>query len=518
MNTANPILPGFYPDPSWCRVGEDYWMVNSSFCTFPGLPLHHSRDLAHWTPVGHVLDRPSQLDLDGVAHSEGLFAPTIRHHKGTFYVICTNVGKHNTFVVTATDPRGPWSEPVWLDDAPGIDPSLFFDEDRAWYCGTRPAPEGQTYFGNWEVWAREFDPKTLQLTGPEFPLWRGALRDCVWPEGPHLYKEGDWYYLVLAEGGTGPEHAVSVARSRSVTGPFEGCPSNPVLTHRHLGPQAPVVNVGHADLLEDHQGHWWVAHLASRPYGGVSPLGRETFLTPVEWVDGWPRPALGSGMVPVRFDSQLALPEDEPPLPTVTTFDGPRLDHRWVGLRTPRRAFWSLSRRPGWLSLSPGPETLRDRACPAFLGQRLQWRRWQALTCLEFAPQRPQDAAGIALVQNDTHQFRLEAGCSLSGETEVRLVGAQGGADEVLAVGPWDGATLVLAVSADDHRLTFWAGPSSSELAPVIRNVEGRRLSTEQAGGFVGTLAGVFATGSDQENWAAFHWFELAGTGREWWD
>lgn len=504
----NPVLPGFYPDPSWCRVGEDYWMVNSSFSVFPGLPVHHSRDLMRWTCVGHVLDRPAQLDLDGVGHSQGLFAPTIRHHRGRFYVVCTNVGKRNTFVVTADHPTGPWSDPVWLDDAPGIDPSLFFDGDKAWYCGTRPLPEGPAYFGDWEVWARELDLPTLQLTGPEHRLWRGALRDCVWPEGPHLYKKDDWYYLLIAEGGTGADHAVTVARSRSVEGPYQGCPANPVLTHRHLGPAAPVVNVGHGDLLEDHRGRWWLAHLASRPYGGVSPLGRETFLTPVAWVDGWPRPALGTGTVPSEIDTGLGGEGSPRPEVWCEPFDGPGLPPSWVGLRTPRRTFADLNRRPGWLSLSAGPESLRETGCPSFLGQRLRWRKWQALTRLSFEPSA--GWAGLALVQSDTHQFRLEAGQAPGGTPVIRLVGAEGGPDDVMASVAWDGAPVVLAVRAEDHDLSFWAGPSTTRLAPVARGIDGRRLSTERAGGFVGTLAGVFAVGRDPARWAEFDWFELA--------
>lgn len=515
IRVANPILPGFFPDPSWCRVGQDYWMVNSSFCTFPGLPLHHSRDLVRWTPVGHVLDRVDQLDLDGVAHSEGLFAPTIRHHRGIFYVVCTNVGKGDNFLVTAAHPTGPWSDPVWLPDAPGIDPSLFFDEDgRAWYCGTRPAPEGPRYFGNWEVWARELDLGALRLTGPEFPLWRGALRDAVWPEGPHLYRKDGWYYLLIAEGGTGPDHAVTVARSRSVTGPFEGFPANPILTHRHLGPGAPVTNVGHGDLLEDHRGRWWLAHLASRPYGGVSPLGRETFLTPVEWVDGWPRPALGTGVVPEFVDIDAPFVPGPPPVPTTDPFETPTLGPRWIGLRTPRRRFYDLTRRPGWLSLSPSQTTLRDRGCPAFLGQRLTARRWKALTKLDVAP-GSKLIAGLALVQSDEFQFRLEASFAGPGGPTLRLVGAEGGPDEVIATLPWTGESVILGVTAEEHELSFWAGKNPGALVRVAQGIDGRRLSTERAGGFVGTLVGLFATGTDPQAWAEFDWFELSETNGE---
>ena len=211
----NPILPGFYPDPSICRVGEDYYLVNSTFEYFPGLPIFHSRDLVHWRQVGHVLTRPSQLDLDGIRPSGGLFAPTLRHHNGTFYVINTLIDgktKQGNFIVTSTDVRGPWSEPYWLEDAPGIDPSLFFDDDgRAWYTGNRLLPDG-AYSGHCEIWLQELDLTTMQLTGPRHSLWEGALKGAVWAEGPHLYKINGLYYLLIAEGGTEHKRKKTVDR------------------------------------------------------------------------------------------------------------------------------------------------------------------------------------------------------------------------------------------------------------------------------------------------------------------
>lgn len=286
-NVVNPVLPGCHPDPSVCRVGADFYLVTSTFEYFPGIPVFHSRDLVHWRPIGHVLDRPSQVDLGTVASSEGIFAATIRHHQGRFYVVTTLVGgtdRGGTFVVTATDPAGPWSDPVWLDDAPGVDPSLFFDDDgRAWCTGTRLAEPGE-WEGQTDVWLREFDAAQLTLTGPEHLLWRGALHGAVWAEGPHLYTVDGRYYLLAAEGGTEHGHAVSVARADHVTGPYTGNPANPVFTHRHLGRDFPVVGVGHADLVRTAEGHWWAVLLGSRPYGGYHPnLGRETFLVPVRW-------------------------------------------------------------------------------------------------------------------------------------------------------------------------------------------------------------------------------------------
>lgn len=298
---TNPVLPGFYPDPSACRVdGDDgtwFYAVNSSFEYLPGLPIHRSRDLVTWELVGHAIHRPGQLDLSRVRDSDGLFAPTIRHDGSRFLIVCTLVGdapRQGNFVVTANDAAGPWSDPVWWDGG-GIDPSLFFDDDGSvWAHGTRLAAEPE-WDQQTEVWVRELDPATLQLRGDEHVVWSGAVRGAVWAEGPHLYRRDGHVYLLASEGGTSVHHALSVARADSPTGPFVGCPGNPVFTHRHLGRHYPVINVGHADLLEDPNGEWWAVLLASRPVDGVDVLGRETFLVPVSWEDGWPVFAPGVG-------------------------------------------------------------------------------------------------------------------------------------------------------------------------------------------------------------------------------
>ena len=242
VTAKNPILSGFYPDPSICRVGEDYYLVTSSFVYAPGVPIFHSRDLAHWEQIGNILDRPSQLCVENEEISRGIFAPTIRYHEGTFYMITTNVSHGGNFIVTAQDPAGPWSDPYYLgEEAVGIDPSLFFDDDgRCYYCGTRPNPEGVRYNGDWEIWIQELDLGTMKLKGRSMAIWKGAVKGCIWPEGPHIYKINGYYYLMHAEGGTGPEHSITIARSTELFKWFEGCPRNPIFTHRNLGMDYPV--------------------------------------------------------------------------------------------------------------------------------------------------------------------------------------------------------------------------------------------------------------------------------------
>lgn len=272
-------------------------MVNSSFAYFPGIPVFHSRDLAHWEQIGNALDREEQLPLSGSEISRGIFAPTIRYHEGTYYIITTNVDHGGNFVITAQDPKGPWSVPHYLGDAAeGIDPSLFFDEDgKCYYVGTRPNPSGVRHNGDWEIWIEELDLHAMCLKGAGTAVWKGALKDCIWPEGPHLYKKDGWYYLMIAEGGTGPEHSISIARSRSLREWFCGCKRNPIFTHRNLGRDYPVIYAGHGDLVDDADGNWYVVMLASRPCEGHCSIGRETFLAKVEWEDGWPviNPGIG---------------------------------------------------------------------------------------------------------------------------------------------------------------------------------------------------------------------------------
>jgi xylan 1,4-beta-xylosidase len=507
----NPILPGFYPDPSLCRVDADYYLVTSSFAYFPGVPLFHSRDLVHWEQLGHVLDRPSQLDLTGVGHSEGIFAPTIRYHQGIFYVITTNISKGGNFIVTATHPAGPWSEPYWLPDAPGIDPSLFFDADgKTYYIGTRPAPEGPKYFGDWEIWLQELDLGRLALTGESYPLWRGALREAVWPEGPHLYKIGDWYYLMIAEGGTDYHHAVTIARSRRLTGSYEGNPGNPILTHRHLGRDYPIVNTGHADLVETQNGEWWLVALASRPYGGYyRNLGRETFLVPVRWEDAWPIVSPGSGRIEWTYPVPNLPDFTLPPPPTRDHFDGDGLDFGWNMIRTPREPFWSLTARPGYLRLSLKPARLGDLAQPAFIGRRQQHFNFTAATLMEFEPENATETAGMAVVQSNCYHFRFEV-AQRDDAKMLRLVRCAAGVETVVAERACPVGKLYLKITALGQNYGFYFGADEAAGEVLQERVDGRILSTDVAGGFVGTYIGLFAGGNGQwsDNHADFDWFE----------
>lgn len=511
---TNPILPGFYPDPSICRVGEDYYLVTSSFTYYPGIPIFHSRDLVSWEQIGHVLNSPEQLNLDGLEQSRGIFAPTIRYYKGTFYVITTNVGNGENFIVTARNPAGPWSEPFWLDNAPGIDPSLFFDDDgRAYYIGTRPAPEGEKYSGNWEIWLRELDLTTMTLTGDAYALWRGALREAIWPEGPHLYKINGMYYLMIAEGGTDYHHSVTIARCLTLSGPYEGNPANPILTHRHLGKSYPVVNTGHADLVETQNGEWWMVALASRPYGGYfRNLGRETFLIPVCWEEGWPVVSPGKGRVEFVYEAPNLPEGSEVACPNRDDFNNMKLAHYWNFIRTPREQFWSLTEHPGYLRLKLRPERIVEKVNPSFVGRRQQHMNFIAHTALEFVPSSESESAGMVLIQNNLFHYRFEY--SIMGNSNmIRLIKCTKGNEKIISERCFCASRIYMKVEAVGQDYSFYYSDDPDKFLPLAEKVDGRILSTDVAGGFIGAYIGMYCSsnGCLSRNYADFDWFAYTG-------
>lgn len=509
----NPILPGFYPDPSICRVGEDFYIINSSFEYFPGLPVFHSRDLVHWRQLGHVLDRPEQLNLDGIRPSGGLYAPTIRYHDGTFFVINTLVdGKEHSgnFIVTASDPAGPWSLPTWLEDAPGIDPSLFFDDDgRAWYVGNNHDFEGY-YHGHCVIWLQELDLSTLQLTGEKTILWDGALRNAIFAEGPHIYKIDGSYYLMIAEGGTGHNHAVTIARGDNIRGPYEVDPRNPILTHRHLGLDFPIVGTGHADLVQTQYGEWWMVLLAMRPYDGYFyNLGRETFLTPVNWEDGWPIVSPGHGQVLFDYDIPNLPYHPWPTSPACDHFEDYELASCWNFLRTPREEFWSLTARKGYLRMQLRPEKLSEWCNPSFIGRRQQHINFTARTAFEYNAQTDFESAGLVLIQNNDFHFRLVC-VQDKEERMVKLIKRFKGQETILGSCSVKPGRLYMKVEAKGQSYSFYVTTEVETWIPVAERVDGRILSTTVAGGFIGTYIGMYASsnGHESTNFVDFDWFE----------
>lgn len=505
----NPIIPGCYPDPSICRVGDDYYLVNSTFAYFPGLPIFHSRDLVHWQQIGHAIDRPSQLDLREVHAACGLYAPTIRYWNGMFYIINTLVagkGQSGNFIVTATNPAGPWSDPHWLE-ADGIDPSLFFDADgRVWYVGNRDATNKQ-YEGHTEIWLQELDLHSMKLVGPSKGIWDGAVKGAVWAEGPHLYKVGGYYYLLASEAGTEHYHALSVARSESIWGPYIGNRGNPILTHRHLGLDYPIVGTGHADIIETAAGEWWVVLLAMRPYDGYFfNLGRETFLAPLRWEDGWPIISPGTGRVEFSYPVP-DLPQETWPIPSARDdFDAPTLDLCWTFLRNPPAApFYSLSECPGSLRLSLRPEHLAEQCNPSFVGRRQQHINFVARTVLTFSGLAENECVGLVATQNEEFHFRFVA----MGHA-IRLIQRAHGQETILAEQPLAARQVGLKIEAKGQNYSFCFSTDLDTWHSLAENVDGRILSTPVAGGFVGAWIAMYASsnGHPSTNHVDFDWFE----------
>ncbi|MFN3410146.1 MAG: glycoside hydrolase family 43 protein [Limisphaerales bacterium] len=502
---TNPVVPGFYADPSICRVGDDYYLVTSSFEYFPGVPILHSRDLVHWRKLGHVLTRRSQLNVEKMRASMGIFAPTLRHHDGVFYLITTLVGGRGNFYVTATNAAGPWSDPVWLD-ADGIDPSLFFDDDGQVYY-TRQADGERGYTAQ-----RRLNLQTGKLEGPLRELWRGT--GGIWPEGPHLYKVDGRYYLMISEGGTSYDHAITVARSDSPWGPFEANPRNPILTHRHL-PDHPFQALGHGDLVETPAG-WWVVFLGFRPQGGrYHHLGRETFLAPVTWEDGWP--VINGGQpLPATLPAPNLPPHPWPPEPVREDFTARTLGVHWNHVRNPVETNYSLTARPGWLRLRGSAVTLNDVDTPTFVGRRQTALRCRAATRLDFRPRATNEAAGLVLRAND-HNYAALVVTLREGRRHIGLrtvLDGQVSSPEVFT--PLPDGPVELRVRAEPLRYEFfWRAGNGPERA--LGSLPTRALATETLNrqkhvgfNFTGVFFGLFATGNGQASRtpADFDWFD----------
>ena len=509
----NPILKGFYPDPSICRVGEDFYIVNSSFVYHPGVPIFHSKDLAHWEQIGNVLDREEQNPVKGEI-SRGVFAPTIRYNNGTYYMITTNIDNGGNFIVTANDPKGPWSNPYYLGEAaPGIDPSLFFDDDgKCYYVGTRPNPEGVRYNGDWEIWVQELDLNKMQLIGESMAIWKGAVKDVIWPEGPHLYKKDEYYYLLHAEGGTGPEHAISVARSKEIFKWFEGCPRNPIFTHRNLGKDYPVIYAGHGDLVDDENGNWYIIMLASRQNQRHCSIGRETFLAKVEWEEGWPIINRGVGHltdeVETPFEDYRFERENE--YHDELNFYCDELDDRIVGIEKRNEEIYSLSERPGFLRLYTREHKVEDEGYSSFLGIRQKDYSFKVSAGVEFNPEKDSECGGIVLFQNNLNNISMVITKSGEGRKLEVKEWVKGSLAEKSSVDINKDGLIEIELRAKNQVGEVWLC-QNGKYTLVKKNISLLPYTTEEALGFVGCTIGMYTSsnGDESSNHCDFSWLNL---------
>ncbi|WP_102798235.1 glycoside hydrolase family 43 protein [Bowmanella denitrificans] len=499
----NPVAAGFFPDPSITRKGQDYYMAVSSFAYTPGAPILHSRDLVNWQLLGHALTRPSQLDVAGARVSRGIFAPTLRYHDGLFYMITTLVDKGGNFFVTASDPAGPWSDPVWLPELDGIDPDIFFDDDgRVFIAHNGPPPGEPLYEGHRAIWLWEFDPKSQKIKADSGRIIVNGGVDLskqpIWIEAPHLYKINGWYYLLCAEGGTADEHSEVVFRSRSLDLPFEPYKGNPILTQRDLDPAgpAPITTAGHADIVQTPQGQWWAVFLATRAYAQrFYNSGRETFLLPVSWQDDWPH-ILPAGQAidyrPQKPDGLANSPVDEPLTGNFTwrdEFDQPSLSVHWSQLRDFSSHWWHIHK--GELLVKPQTGRLNSAESLSFIGRRQQHMHYRVSTALNLSSTG--FSAGLTAFQNEQYHYYLGARRVAQG-MQVFLEQAAGDDGQVILTtlleGPANG-DINLAIEGDKDSIRFSYQLGEQAWQPLGGTFDGKLLSTQLAGGFVGTMLGV---------------------------
>jgi xylan 1,4-beta-xylosidase len=511
----NPIIAGFYPDPSIVRVGEDYYLVNSTFGFYPGLPIFHSRDLVNWEQIGNAIDRPDMVNLDGVHLSgQGLYAPTIRHHNGTFYIANTCVNCGGNFIVTAKDPAGPWSYPSWLPEVGGIDPSLYFEGNRLFIVNNDIPEGGPQYEGHRAIWIRELDPVALKPISKPLMLVNGGVRledKPIWIEGPHIYKIAGTYYLSAAEGGTERNHSQVIFRSDKLTGPYVPWDKNPILTQRDLPPERenPVNSTGHADLFSDTQSRWWAVFLATRTYDGYDfNTGRETFLLPVKWKDGWP--TILDPKVPVPYVGKRPPGDhsEHGAIPTTGNFKvrekfrDAELDPYWTFVRIPRSRWWQIEKRT--LSILARNERMGDSKQPSIIARRIQHMNMSATAPVRFDPKSRADEAGLIAFQSDEFYYAFGIGQDADGNKVVRLRRRDGKDDpargNVIAeqrLETASGNAAVLRITVNGPVADFEYSADGKVFRTLVKGADARTLSSLKAGGFVGAMVGMYAEGGN---------------------
>ena len=530
---TNPILQGGYPDPSICKVGDTFYIVNSSFEYFPGLPIHKSKDLINWELIGYGLHRKEQcekeVNLIDIQSDGGIHAPTIRHHKGTFYIITTNVyynEKEKTtdfinFIITAKNPEGPWSEPHVLDGAPGIDPDIFFDEDgKVWYVGTH-SPENPNFDGEGEIWLQEIDLENWRLIGERYFLWRGACGG-VWVEGPHMYKKDNRYYLMVAEGGTSFNHAVMIAVSESIKGPYISNERNPILSTRHLSYDNWVHSTGHADLIELDDGRWYMVALGIRgDEDRGSNMGRETHLVPVQWEREpfwwkekkyeWPVVAPQTGRVERTTQVPFQGTSQKRKLLFHDNFDGSDLNLQWNFRRVPLDNVYSIKASEGNLRLFLKPEVIRERGRASLMGFRQSESDFQYEAKMNFEPKSNNSEAGISLFQKDNNYFTFTL-IKKDNKNIIQLKLTEPNKNPQLISEkniPNYNGEIIFQVKSEYNSYSFYYALNGSEFQFLEKTRSNHILSKKYTGAYLGIYA--TSNGTKSKEYADFDWVSYKG-------
>ena len=510
----NPILQGCYPDPSITRKGDDYYLVTSTFAMFPGVPIFHSKDLVNWTQIGHVLDRKSQLKVQDTGISAGIYAPSIKYNANneTFYMITTQfAGDINNMVVKTKDPFQGWSE-VYKLKFNGIDPSLFFDDNGKAYVVHNDAPDRgkELYNGHRVIKIWEYDVENDQvIAGTDKIIVDGGVdlsRKPIWIEAPHIYKKNGIYYLMCAEGGTGDWHSEVIFTSENPMGPYVPAPNNPILSQRYLNSnRANKVDwAGHADLVEGTDGKHYGVFLAIRPNEkGLVNTGRETFILPVDWSGKYP--VFENGLVPM--EPKLKMPKGvenktgtEGFFPNgnftfTDNFTAPKLDYRWIGMRGPREDFITTSKNG--LNIKPFAVSIKAVAPVSALFQRQQHQHFTATTTMKFTPKSENELAGLTCYQSE--RFNYVFGITKKDKDfYILLEKTEKGQSKIIASAKIDVKMPVqLQVTAKGDEYKFNYSVDGVNFTNLGGTVSGDILSTNVAGGFTGSLIGLYATSAN---------------------
>lgn len=509
----NPILSGFYPDPSICRKGDDFYLVNSSFSYFPGIPLFHSKDLLNWEQIGYVLQREEQVSFQGRGLSEGVYAPAISYNPfdDTFYIVNTIVGGIGNFVVKSKNPREGWSNPVRLPQVKGIDPSIFFDDDGKAYIVSSYLPEKSEWYGHRAIYMYEYDYENDNIIGSPTIVVNGGVDPSShpqWLEGPHVYKVNGLYYMIMAEGGTHANHREVAFWSENVKGPYRPCKINPILSQAGLPESRPnkVINVGHADLVETEQGDWYAVFLGCRPYRDkMYNTGRETFLLPVSWKEGTPV-ILESGeavsnVCTIEGASRKAMDKQilSGNFEWEDHFDGPVLNMVWNGIRNLHKDYIRIE--DGRLLLEALPTPLAERKQVAFVGRRQQHLDFCSSVTLDFRPKTQREYAGLVLLQNEKNYVTIGLVGDTNGKRRVMARRYVEGIFETLGTCelPADRYEVTLSIYAEKGQCSLAFEMEGTGRRVLANHVDITHLSTEKAKGFVGCYIGMYATSAFEE-------------------
>ena len=554
LSYNNPIIPGSYPDPSICRVGNDYYIVNSSFEYFPGLPIHHSKDLVNWNLIGYGLHRDDQcsgeMNLVDVQTDGGIHAPSIRYHDGLFYIITTNVYSPGpqqptemiNFIITAEQVEGPWSNPHIIKGAPGIDPDIIFDDGKVWYVGTH-VPEKPNFNGEGEIWLQELDLDDWSLKGERYFLWRGALYYGTWAEGPHIYKRNGFYYLLIAEGGTSLEHAVMVSVSDNIKGPYVPNARNPILTSRHLSNDYWVNSIGHADLVELADGRWYMVALGIRSeIDTYSNMGRETHLIPVTWEkepfdwkydkiekewselpDGerfeklrrvnyeWPVCSPITG----RVERSFPLPFTNLPQFNKQTFrddfDSKNLNLEWNFRRVPQEGTYLINHKDGYLRLFSSKNVIENRKSCSLLGIRQIETDFEFSVKMLYNPSTPEVQAGVSLFQKDDNYLTFTIEKNSKQNIILKLISKERKEKPIVVqktfLKSYNGS-ITLKVNSKNNSYNFYYSLDNGTTFNFFAETSSDLLLSK---GYTGAYTGIYSTsnGKNSEEYVDFDWVTL---------